>query len=102
MPGKATGKPFTPGDKRAGRRPGVPNKLTTAAKTAIELAAQGLGGADRLQAWAKEDPANERAFWTQIYPKLLPLQVTGEDGQALIPTVVTAIFRQAPDSENRT
>ena len=31
-------------------------------------------------AWAKSDPANERAFWSTIYPKLLPLQLTGEGG----------------------
>lgn len=69
--------------KGPGRPPGSRNKVTVAAKEAIELAAKGLGGADRLQAWAKEDPLNERAFWTQIYPKLLPLQVTGEGGKPI-------------------
>jgi hypothetical protein len=39
-------------------------------------------------AWAQEDPANERAFWATIYPKLLPLQVSGEDG-APIQAVIT-------------
>jgi hypothetical protein len=63
-----------------GRPKGVPNKTTQAAKDAIALAAEALGGADRLTEWAKEDPANEKAFWTTIYPKLLPLQVTGEGG----------------------
>lgn len=37
----------------------------------------------RLEAWAREAPENERAFWVTIYPKLLPLQVTGKDGGAL-------------------
>lgn len=60
-----------------GRQKGVPNKTTQAAKDAIALAADRLGGAERLVEWAKEDPANERAFWTTIYPKLLPLQVNG-------------------------
>ncbi len=32
--------------------------------------------------WAKEAPENEKAFWTQIYPKLLPVQVANEDGKA--------------------
>lgn len=63
-----------------GRPKGVPNKTTQTAKDAIATAAEALGGADRLVAWAKEDPANEKAFWTAIYPKLLPLQVTGEGG----------------------
>jgi len=70
----------TPGP---GRKKGVPNKTTQAARDAIAAAAEALGGADRLVAWAKEDPANERVFWGTIYPKLLPLQVTGEGGSAL-------------------
>jgi hypothetical protein len=63
-----------------GRKKGVPNKTTQVAKDAIAAAAEALGGADRLAKWAKEDPANERAFWATIYPKLLPLQVSGEGG----------------------
>lgn len=66
-----------------GRPKGVPNKLTASVKEAIEAAAQGLGGASRLEAWAREAPENEKAFWTTIYPKLLPLQVTGKDGGPL-------------------
>lgn len=66
-----------------GSRKGIPNKLTVSVKEAIEAAAQGLGGGDRLEAWAREAPENERAFWTTIYPKLLPLQVTGKDGGPL-------------------
>lgn len=64
-----------------GRPKGIPNKMTTAAKDAIAKAADALGGPDRLVAWAQEDPLNERAFWTSIYPKLLPLQVTGDPNQ---------------------
>lgn len=63
-----------------GRPKGVPNKATTMAKTAIAEAADKLGGTDRLVEWVQEDPQNERVFWGSIYPKLLPLQVTGEDG----------------------
>ena len=66
-----------------GRPKGVPNKLTASVKEAIEAAAQGLGGGTRLEAWAREAPENEKAFWTTIYPKLLPLQVTGKDGGPL-------------------
>lgn len=60
-----------------GRPKGIPNKTTQAAKDAIAQAAAELGGAHRLVEWAKEDPQNEKAFWTAIYPKLLPLQVNG-------------------------
>lgn len=63
-----------------GRPKGSSNKTTTIAKDAIAQAAEGLGGTERLIAWAKEDSKNEAAFWTTIYPKLLPLQVTGEGG----------------------
>lgn len=68
---------------KGGSRKGIPNKLTVSVKEAIEAAAQGLGGGTRLEAWAREAPENEKAFWTSIYPKLLPLQVTGKDGGPL-------------------
>jgi hypothetical protein len=61
-----------------GRPKGAVNKTTSLAKEAIAFAAEGLGGADRLIVWAQEDAQNERAFWTQIYTKLLPLQVNAE------------------------
>ena len=79
----------TPGP---GRPKGVPNKATTAAKDAIALAAEGLGGTDRLIAWAQEDPANERAFWSSIYPKLIPVTLAGDENSpvqiALIKRVI--------------
>jgi len=71
----------------AGRRKGSPNKVTQAAKDVIAQAAAELGGAERLLAWAKADPANERAFWATIYPKLLPLTIGGDpDGAPLLVT----------------
>jgi hypothetical protein len=63
-----------------GRPKGALNKTTRAAKEAIALAADELGGSERLVAWAKEDPANERAFWTTIYPKLIPVDVHASGG----------------------
>lgn len=71
---------FKKGEKRPGQgRPkGSLNKTTIAAKEAIALAAEGLGGTERLIAWAQEDPANERAFWASIYPKLIPVVVGGD------------------------
>jgi hypothetical protein len=63
------------GNMGKGRPKGSPNKTTQTAKEAISEAASELGGAARLVAWAKEDPLNERAFWSSIYPKLLPMQV---------------------------
>jgi len=41
-------------------------------------AAAGLGGSERLLAWVKEAPENEKAFWTTIYPKLVSLTLAGD------------------------
>lgn len=73
-------KPPPPGP---GRPKGSQNKTTVLAKEAIAMAAEGLGGTDRLIKWAQEDPQNERVFWGQIFTKLLPLQVSGEGGGAI-------------------
>tara|TARA_R110000823_G_scaffold264197_1_gene384426 strand:+ start:1221 stop:1514 length:294 start_codon:yes stop_codon:yes gene_type:complete len=78
--GEVTETKRMPPNAGKGRPKGALNRHTTSAKEAIALAAEGLGGTNRLIAWAQEDPANERAFWATIYPKLLPLQVSGEDG----------------------
>lgn len=63
--------------KGGGRPKGSVNKTTMQAKQAIALAAEGLGGTDRLIAWAQEDPKNESVFWSSIYTKLVPLDVNG-------------------------
>ena len=68
---------------RAGRPKGSQNKTTRAAKEAIEYAAQQLGGGERLYEWALEDQANEKVFWSTIYPKLLPIQVSGDSESPL-------------------
>jgi hypothetical protein len=71
------------GNAGKGRPKGSVNKTTAAAKDVIAQAASELGGKDRLIAWAREDAQNERVFWGTIFPKLLPLQVAGEDGGPL-------------------
>ena len=68
----------THGRKTGGRKKGTPNKTTKAAKDAIAAAAVELGGVARLVEWAREEKQNERIFWGTIYPKLLPLQVAGD------------------------
>lgn len=93
---------FKKGDGRARKPRGAKNRTTSAAKEAIELAAEGLGGSKRLIAWAKADPLNERVFWGQIYTKLLPLQVSGDPNAPVVPGVISIVFQQQPDSENRT
>lgn len=69
------------GKKTGGRQKGTPNKLTATAKDTIAQCAMLLEQNGRtLYNWVSEAPENEKAFWVQIYPKLLPLQLTGEDG----------------------
>lgn len=63
-----------------GRPKGAVNKTTAAAKDVIAQAAEKLGGMKRLVDWVKEAPENEKVFWGSIYPKLLPIQVSGEGG----------------------
>lgn len=82
----------------AGRPPLAKNKIPMAAKAMIEEVAMGLGGAERMLAWVKEDSGNEKAFWTAIYPKLLPLQLQGDKDNPLISgIVVTLVQPEHPD-----
>jgi len=67
------------GNRGKGRRKGVPNKMTAAAKDAIAQAFNRLGGTDGLVSWAEANDDNRKAFYTQIWPKIIPLQVSGDD-----------------------
>lgn len=78
--GAETGKRLPPNAGK-GRPKGALNKSTKAAKEAIALAAENLGGAERLTEWAQESPENERAFWVNVYPKLIPVTLAGDDKQ---------------------
>ena len=71
-------KPANRGRAGRGRPKGSRNKTTLAAKEAIALAAEGLGGVQAIIAWVRKNDQNERIFWSAIYPKLLPLKVAGE------------------------
>ena len=68
------------GNRGQGRKKGVPNKQTTALKDMILAALDGAGGIDYLKAQAIETPA---AFMTLV-GKVLPLQLTGEGGGAIV------------------
>lgn len=65
----------TPGP---GRPKGSENKITRALKDMILEALEGAGGVDYLVLQAKENPT---AFLSLV-GKVLPLQVTGGDGDA--------------------
>ena len=83
------------GKKTGGRVKGTPNKLSTGAKEVIAQVAKNIGGVSRMTQWVREDPLNERAFWSSIYPKLLPLQVGGDKDNPL--TVITRVERVIVD-----
>jgi hypothetical protein len=76
------GKGSAPGERRGGRQRGTPNKSTQAVKDMILEALAQKGGADYLARQADENPA---AFMTLV-GKVLPLQVTGDGGGALVCT----------------
>lgn len=87
----------TPGP---GRPKGSLNKTTKAAKEAIALAAEQLGGHERLVAWVREDPKNESAFWTTIYPKLIPIDVKASGELDLIHKIERVIVRANTQDSN--
>jgi hypothetical protein len=75
---KPRGRPFQKGmQKTAGRKKGSQNVHTRMVKWVIGEVARQIGGVDRLTAWVKESEQNEFAFWTMLYPRLLPLQIAG-------------------------
>jgi hypothetical protein len=84
---------ITGGKPGPGRPKGSRNKVTGIAKDIIAEAADRLGGVDRLVAWAKEDAQNERAYWAQIFPKLLPLQLGGDPENPVIHELRRTIVR---------
>jgi hypothetical protein len=73
-------KVITKGHKKIGGRvKGTPNKITAELKDMILQALDEAGGVEYLVSCAKKNP---QAFLTLV-GKVLPLQVTGKDGQDL-------------------
>lgn len=95
-PGRA-GKPLVIREKGGPGRPkGSKNKIPAQVKHALALAAEKLGGWQRLVRWVNEDPKNEFAFWVYIYPRLLgheQVQVPQ------LPANITVVITKAPDSD---
>lgn len=72
------------GKKTGGRTRGTPNRTTAACKEALSLAFDGIGGVAALRTWAK---ANQTQFY-KLWSKMLPQEVTGENGGPLQVRVV--------------
>lgn len=84
-------RPSKPGERRGGRQKGAPNKTTKALKDMILAALDGVGGEAYLQRQAAKNPA---AFLTLV-GKVLPLQVTGENGPLVVEIVRTADHQES-------
>lgn len=83
-----------------GRPKGTPNRITAEAKTMIGLAFEGLGGLQALIDTADKSDSLRMIFYTQLYAKLIPIQIQGKidatiegDGKLLAATMVDALTR---------
>jgi hypothetical protein len=66
------------GNRGKGRPKGVPNKTTAEVKRAFEMAYDHLGGQANFNKWAK---TNQDIFYTQLLPKLIPVQLNHADNE---------------------
>lgn len=77
----------------AGRKPGALNLLSRTAKGNMQQCFDDMGGLPAFAEWAKK---NQTAFY-QLYSKLLPHEVSGEDGGG-----VTVIIQRLSDDTGPT
>ncbi|MCH8622650.1 hypothetical protein [Undibacterium sp. TS12] len=104
---QATVTAVKPASKSAAKPRGRPKKVSgqtlsqsaLTVRDAIARAGEELGGASRLAQWAREDPTNEKAFWTVLYLKILPLQVNGagDNGEHLISDIAIKLVKPNAD-----
>lgn len=69
-------KPGTP--KTGGRKKGVPNKVPKGLREDILEVHEMLGGAQGMLNWARSSETNERIFYSQILPKVLPREIKAD------------------------
>lgn len=66
-----------------GSRKGIPNKATALLKDAILQAAEKAGGKDGMIGYLQTQAAQNPGPFMALLGKVLPMQVTGEDGGPL-------------------
>lgn len=76
------------GVKTGGRKKGTPNKTTALLKDAILEAAEQAGGKDKLVGYLKAQASENPGPFLALLGKVLPMQITGEDGGPLSIAVV--------------
>ena len=71
------------GRKTGGRQKGTPNKLPSDLKQAILMAAEAAGGDGGMVGYLTLQAQENPGPFMSLLGKVLPMQVTGEDGGAL-------------------
>jgi len=92
------------GKKTGGRAKGTPNRTTALLKEAILAAAERTGGdgkgKDGLMGYCSFLAVNEPKAFAQLLGKVLPMQLTGEDGGPIKVTQVQLVaLTENGDSE---
>jgi len=79
---EVTRMPFLPGKpKTGGRQVGVPNRLTTAFREAVQVVYERLGGHEAFLQWAKENPTE----YYRIAARLIPTEMQkNEDNRVVV------------------
>lgn len=78
------------GRRTGGRKKGTPNKTTAQTKAALTTAFTKLGDVKGLVAWAEEN----RTEFYRLWSKLIPTEVTGEDGGAIQQALTIRVVRE--------
>ena len=73
-----------PGERRGGRKKGTPNKFTAELKEMILQAAEQAGGEGGTVGYLKTQATANPGPFLSLLGKVLPLQVSGADGGAIV------------------
>jgi hypothetical protein len=82
--------------KGRGRPKGSPNKTTALVKDAILAAADTAGGKGGMAAYLASQAAQNPGPFMALLGKVLPLQVTGANGGAVIVEIVKRTYSENP------
>jgi hypothetical protein len=96
-----------PGERRGGRKPGIPNKATASLKEyAGQYTIEAIDGLVGIARDVEMPPQARVGAWREVLDRAVgkaPQAVTDADGNALtIPQVISFVVQQQKDSENRT
>lgn len=81
---KVSNRGSKPGERRGGRKPGTPNKLTKSVKEAIEAAFDQVGGSEYLARMAEEQPTAFMTLLGKVLPAQINANVTGTEKRTVI------------------